>query len=122
VFEGNALVNEYVGGYDDWLRQSQDRDKKESNTAAKNTSDNKPVAVAKADKPKKLTYKDQRELDALPAQIEDFENEVEKLQNLMADEAFYKQEKDEILKVQKKLEEVQAGLAHCYTRWEVLEQ
>ena len=122
VFEGDAQVNEYVGGYDDWLRQSQSRGKKESSSAAKNTTENKPAAADKTDKPKKLTYKDQRELDALPAQIEEFENEVKSLQNLMADEAFYKQEKDEILKVQKKLEEVQAGLAHCYTRWEELEQ
>ena len=122
VFEGNAQVNEYVGGYDDWLRQSKERTKKESGAAQKKVTDKKSATPAKADKPKKLSYKDQRELDALPVQIEDFENEVEALQNLMADEAFYKQEKDEILKVQDQLEKAQAGLEQCYARWEALEQ
>ena len=70
---------------------------------------------------KKLSYKDQRELDALPAQIEDFENEVDALQNIMAKDDFYKKDKDEIVKVQKQLEQVQAQLAHCYNRWEELE-
>jgi len=122
VFEGDAQVNEYVGGYDDWLRQSKERTKKESGAAQKKVTDKKSAAPAKADKPKKLSYKDQRELDTLPVQIEDFENEVEALQNLMADEAFYKQEKDEILKVQNQLEKAQAGLEQCYARWEALEQ
>ncbi len=119
VFEGDAQVNEYVGGYDDWLRQAEDAAGKENSTAQKKVIDKKSAAPIQA---KKLSYKDQRELDALPAQIETFENEVESLQNRMADEAFYRQEKDEILKVQKQLEEAQAGLEHCYTRWEALEQ
>ncbi|MCK4833608.1 MAG: ABC transporter ATP-binding protein, partial [Gammaproteobacteria bacterium] len=76
----------------------------------------------KAVKPKKLSYKNQRELDELPAQIERFEGDVEKLQNVMAGDEFYKQEKEDIVKIQKQLEEAQAGLEHCYTRWETLEQ
>ncbi len=119
VFEGDAQVNEYVGGYDDWLRQSKDNAKKESAVAQKKASGKSSVAPAKA---KKLSYKDQRELDALPVQIENFEKEVESLQNIMADETFYKQEKDEILKIQNQLEDAQVGLEHCYTRWEELEQ
>ncbi|MBE9559363.1 MAG: ATP-binding cassette domain-containing protein, partial [Proteobacteria bacterium] len=100
VFEGNAQVNEYVGGYDDWLKQSKNNTKKESATV-KAADAEKPSSLAtKATKPKKLSYKDQRELDALPAQIETFENEVENLQNMMADDAFYKQEKEKILEVQ----------------------
>ncbi len=119
VFEGDAQVNEYVGGYDDWLRQAENAARKESSTAQKKVIDKKSAAPIQA---KKLSYKDQRELDALPAQIEGFENEVESLQNRMTGETFYKQEKDEILKVQKQLEQAQAGLKHCYTRWEALEQ
>jgi len=122
VFEGDARVNEYVGGYDDWLRQSKDRAKAENGDEQKKAADKKSTASEKVVKAKKLSYKDQRELDALPAQIENFENEVEDLQNRMADETFYKQEKDEILKVQKQLEQAQAGLEHCYARWEALEQ
>ncbi len=122
VFEGHAQVNEYVGGYDDWLRQAKDKTKKQNSVAQKKTLDNKSAESSKTAKAKKLSYKDQRELDALPAQIETFENKVSSLQNLMADETFYKQEKDEILKLQKQLEEAKIGLEHCYTRWEELEQ
>lgn len=121
VFEGDAQVNEYVGGYDDWLRQSKlTADAKSVKTKAE--SNNEVAAKSKkADKAKKLSYKDQRELDALPAQIEDFENEVDALQNSMAKDDFYKQDKDEIVKIQKQLEQAQAQLAHCYNRWEELE-
>ncbi len=122
VFEGNAQVNEYVGGYDDWLNYSTEKAKSESReakqavTEKKLTSQNVKQAVAK-----KLSYKDQRELDALPAQIESFEGKVEALQKLMADNEFYRQEKDEILKIQQQLIEAKASLSHCYTRWEELE-
>jgi len=107
-----------VGGYDDWLRQAKDKVKQKNAAAKKAGAEKKTAAPDSTAKAKKLSYKDQRELDALPAQIENFENEVESLQNRMADDAFYKQEKDEILKVQKQLEQAQAGLEHCYTRSE----
>ncbi len=122
VFEGNAQVNEYVGGYDDWLKQSKSNIKKESAAAKAADTDERSTATAKETKAKKLSYKDQRELDALPAQIETFETEVENLQTLMADDGFFKQEKDAIQKVQQQLSEAEAGLKHCYTRWEKLEQ
>jgi len=122
VFEGNAQVNEYVGGYDDWLNystekaQSENRATKAAIAIKKSASQN-----GKQSQSKKLSYKDQRELDALPAQIESFEEEVETLQKLMADNEFYRQEKDEIQKIQQQLIEAEAGLSHCYTRWEELE-
>ncbi len=123
VFEGNAQVNEYVGGYDDWLRQSASTRK-----PVKEASANKANSVVadkqlenKTKKAKKLSYKDQRELVALPAQIESFEEEVEVLQKFMASEEYYKQEKEEIKKVQDQLQAAEASLQHCYNRWEVLE-
>ena len=95
-------------------------------TSAKHaTADKKSATMAdtvKADKPSKLSYKDRRELEALPAQIESFEEEIETLQNLMASDEFYKQDKEKIVEVQKQLEKSQDGLTHCYNRWEELEQ
>ncbi|MBT8119992.1 MAG: ATP-binding cassette domain-containing protein [Gammaproteobacteria bacterium] len=120
VFEGDAQVNEYVGGYDDWLQQAKNKTGAGTETA-KETAIDKRTAPVKTQKPKKLSYKDQRELDALPAQIESFEEEVDNLQGLMASEDFYKQDKEKIIEVQKQLEKTQANLAHCYTRWEELE-
>ncbi len=122
VFEGNAQVNEYVGGYDDWLNYATEKAQSRSRAAkmavVEKESANQNV---KQSQPKKLSYKDQRELDALPAQIESFEEKVEALQKLMADTEFYRQEKDEIQKIQQQLIEAEAGLSHCYTRWEELE-
>ena len=124
VFEGGAQVNEYVGGYNDWLRQSAPSKLEKEVSANKANSvaeDSKPANQNQTKKAKKLSYKDQRELDALPAQIESFEEEVEVLQKLMASEEFYKQEKQEIKKVQDQLQATEASLQHCYNRWEALE-
>ncbi len=122
VFEGNAQVNEYVGGYDDWLNYSTEKARSESKAVKAALIDNKSASLnVKQGQSKKLSYKDQRELEALPAQIESFEEKVEALQNLMADTEFYKKEKDEIQKIQQQLIEAEAGLSHCYTRWEELE-
>ena len=122
VFEGNAQVNEYVGGYDDWLNYSTEKARSESKAVKMAAADKKSASLnVKQGQSKKLSYKDQRELEALPAQIESFEEKVEALQNLMADTEFYKKEKDEIQKIQQQLIEAEAGLSHCYTRWEELE-
>jgi ATP-binding cassette subfamily F protein uup len=129
VFEGDAVVNEYVGGYDDWLQQYEARTA--TRTAVQKPGDKavtaddmnkvRPESAAEAVKAKKLSYKDQRELDALPAQIETFEEELESLHALMADDAFYKKESEEIKKVKNQLEDTQEKLSHCYERWEELE-
>jgi ATP-binding cassette subfamily F protein uup len=121
VFEGDAQVNEYVGGYDDWLQQSQNKTSNASAAVKAAAVEKKQEANAKTEKPKKLSYKDQRELDTLPAKIESYEAEVESLQTMMASDEFYKQEKERIIEVQKQLEKTQASLAHCYNRWEELE-
>ena len=122
VFEGDVQVNEYVGGYDDWLYYSTEKAQSESRVAKTVVVEQKSASQdGKQGHSKKLSYKDQRELDALPAQIESFEEEVETLQKLMADNEFYKQEKDEIQKIQQQLIEAEASLSHCYTRWEELE-
>jgi ATP-binding cassette subfamily F protein uup len=124
VFEGQGQVNEYVGGYDDWLRQTTANtraEKNEKNTIDTNTADSKSAEQNKKNKVKKLSYKDQCELDSLPAQIENFEEKVETLHKLMASDTFYKQEKKEIKEVQQQLADAEAGLLSCYTRWEELE-
>jgi len=120
VFEGDAQVNEYIGGYDDWLQYAIARSKKQSKTEV---ADKKQVSQnKKIEKSKKLSYKDQRELDALPAQIENFEGEVKSLQQIMASDSFYKQDQEEIKKLQDQLLVAENSLSHCYTRWEELEQ
>src|SRR5690554_6834941 len=88
VFEGEGRVNDYVGGYQDWLRQRRPAADKPRTDA------HKPAAreAAARRKTHKLSYKDQRELDALPQTIEALEAEQEALHAQMADPAFYQQD------------------------------
>jgi len=117
VFEGDGVINEYVGGYDDWLRQKSDA---KPTTVAKK---NKPQtsSVANAEQKKKLSYKDQRELDALPKTIEKLENEQSELMAKLGDPDFYQQQGDAVSKVNDRLAAIEAELSVCYQRWETLE-
>ncbi|MGB4709032.1 MAG: ATP-binding cassette domain-containing protein [Fuerstiella sp.] len=124
VFEGNAIVEEFDGGYDDWQRQKQNRVKTAAAADAALAATQKPQLVAvktEAAKPRKLSFKEQRELDELPEKIDKLETRQKELHALMADPAFYKQDGSEIAATQKEAEEVDQQLQHCFTRWEALE-
>ncbi|MES9960096.1 MAG: ATP-binding cassette domain-containing protein [Sedimenticola sp.] len=117
VFEGEGRVNEYVGGYDDWLRQRQ--------PVIEEKPVSKPQSAPKAEKPRskprKLSYKDQRELEALPKRIEELETRLDELQNRMADPAFYQQEGGVIAEAKASMETLEAELSEAFERWESLE-
>ena len=122
VFEKEGKISEYVGGYDDWLRQrpttvESDNVKPVAAKAEKNTPNE---AKDKAQK-KKLSYKDQCDLDELPARIEQLEAEQERLHAQMADPEFFQQDRNEIEKVQELLKETEQALEAGYQRWEELE-
>ena len=117
VFEGNAQVKEYVGGYDDWLRQYQHASK----TETKQVVEKKKTTKATEKKQTKLSYKDQRELDVLPQKIETLETKIELLNKNMSSPEFYQQESNVIASKQNELEELQKELAQAYERWDHLE-
>lgn len=115
AFEGNGIVNEYVGGYEDWLRQSKTRNKKtEKKTAVKKET------VKSEKKKTKLSYKDQYELDTLPQKIETLESEQEDIQKKVSEPDFYQQEKNTVDKVLSRLSEIEKELETSYERWEEL--
>jgi ATP-binding cassette subfamily F protein uup len=116
VFEGDGVVNEYVGGYDDWLRQR--KPPIISRTAEKARIE--PSAPAR-EKAKKLSHKDQRELDNLPAKIETMEIERDALTKEMSQPKFYQQDKSAIAATQARLEQINTKLEAAYARWETLE-
>ena len=122
VFEGQGTVNDYVGGYDDWLRQRQQPSTKATakTTATKlpKPNDEKPALPGKA---KKLSYKAQRELDGLPARLEALEAEQASLQAQIGEPAFYQQDKDTVAETLAQLERVGNELELCFARWEALE-
>jgi ATP-binding cassette subfamily F protein uup len=117
VFEGEGRVVEYVGGYDDWVRQR----KSASGSGAVKKELPKTVAEKPKSKPKKLSYKDQRELESLPQTIEALENELDEIQGRMADPSFYRQDGDAIAETKARLEVVELELSIAFERWEELE-
>ncbi len=118
VFEGDGIVNEYVGGYDDWLRQrAPEKPKTSSPPAAAVTSPAPPRA-----KTKKLSYKDQRELETLPTRIESLEQERGALVQQMSKPGFYQQAKELIAVAQARMAELDAHIAAAYQRWEELDK
>jgi len=115
VFEGDSVVKEYVGGYDDWLRQR--------------LVEAKPINASK-DKPPiktirlkaKFGFRQRKELASLPLTIQALETEQEELYQAMGDPDLYKKDKSKISRKKERLEVVKRLLAESYTRWEELEQ
>ncbi len=120
VFEGDGIVNEYVGGYSDWLRQ---RPTGAARSLAPPAVPVKPTRAqpSASGRPVKRSYKDQRELDALPARIEALEAEQVTLQTAVSDSGFYRQDSTTIAATLARLETVGLELEQCYARWAQLE-
>lgn len=120
VFEGDGRIGDYVGGYDDWLRQ-----RPAIVTARPAPAKTPAPAVAATPKPappmRKLSHKEQRELEQLPARIETLEKSLSELQLQMADPGFYRQDNASLAKTQAQLSSLQAELQTTYARWETLE-
>ncbi len=112
---------EYVGGYSDWQRQRQPEAKAARPKPAEKSPAVLPTTTAPV-KPKKLSYKDQRELEQLPQQIEQLETELADLHQTMAESAFYQQPAEAIAATQQQLKQLEAAVAAAYRRWETLEQ
>ncbi|SEH06979.1 ATP-binding cassette domain-containing protein [Candidatus Venteria ishoeyi] len=122
VFEDNTQINEYVGGYLDWLRVKNTRSKPPAEVQKVVKKSTKTSPATEKNKPgKKHSYKEQRELEQLPLQIEQLETEQATLQEQVADPAFYKQSQEQNQPVLKRLEEIEQALEGCYERWELLE-
>ncbi|MGE0081909.1 MAG: ATP-binding cassette domain-containing protein [Thiohalomonadaceae bacterium] len=119
AFEGDGVVREYVGGYSDWVRQRPAKIAAEPKRSEPKPQPTAPAAGQKQ-KPRKLSYKDQRELEQLPARIEALEAEQAELHQRLSDPALYQQEGG-IAKASARLQEVEAELAEAYARWEALE-
>ena len=120
AFEGQGRVCEYVGGYADWLRQRRARVSAALRTATTSTIEPKP-SLAGAPMPGRLRYKEQRELEQLPARIEALEREQQELSERTGRPAFYKSDPLEQDQVRSRLVAVVAELEAAYVRWEALE-
>jgi ATP-binding cassette subfamily F protein uup len=118
VFEGGSVVKEYVGGYDDWLRQ-----RPQEATPSRTSASKQGVPPAQAPRARlKLGFSQQKELDALPQTIECLEREQQELFQTMGDPGLYKKDRADIVAANDRLEELKRLLAEAYARWEELEQ
>ncbi len=132
VFDGTGRVREYVGGFDDWLRQggsirllgaTDDLEAPAAKTSVK--AEAEPAVVApsadSAEPKKKLSYKLQRELDAIPEQIDALETELAALHEQVSAADFYQQAQDVTEAVLAKIDAVQAQLDVLIERWAELD-
>lgn len=122
VFE-NASICEYAGGYDDWLLQRPEplADKLTEKPAPKNEAVKEKEEAKPAAKAKKLSYKEQRELEQLPLLIEQLETQMAELQAVMGTAEFYQQDTTQITAKQQALAQLETQLETAFARWEALE-
>lgn len=118
VFNGNGKIEEYIGGYQDWIRQT-----KHIKTSATSTKNITPKTDTQGiNKPKKkLSFNEQRELDNLPQLIHTLEAEQTELQQQMSNPEFYQQDAATITQTMDKLKLIETNLEKAYARWEELE-
>ncbi len=114
VFEGDGRFSEQIGGYSDWLNQRQQLPEKKIKE--------KKLPRERQLRPKRLSFKEKHELEALPLLIDKLETEQAEIHASMADPALYQSgKKEEIERLKSRLPEVEEELVRDYTRWEELE-
>ena len=112
VMEGNAVIEQYIGGYDDYLEQK-----------TKKISQKNIISSSKLDKgnikKRKLSYHQQRELNSLPETIENLEDEISLAQQHLSDPKFYQD--PEAINLTMKLREMELQLEVLYDKWSKLD-
>jgi len=133
VFEDGGHVQEYVGGYEDWLRQRKKAEvgslKSEVGSLKSEVGSLKSEAGSRKlrrerstpERGQKLSYKEQRELDGLPARIEALETEQRALHERTGGAEFYKESPDAIRGALARVDGIEAELVEAYARWHELE-
>ncbi|MDO9105604.1 MAG: ATP-binding cassette domain-containing protein [Methylovulum sp.] len=123
VLDGSGEVNEFIGGYSDWLAYSEEA--KQAIAVKKPTEPKKQGASPVATKKKKLSFKEQQELDKLPALIEELENRQAALTLQISSADFYTQtgnaKQNIVANTLEELKQLEAKLAQTYQRWDELE-
>jgi len=120
VFEGGGRVHEYVGGYADWVRQRRHaepapaRQPRSTGPAARATRVTEPGG-------RKLSYREQRELDRLPGRIDEMEIEQQQLHTAVAHPEFYKEPAETIHQTLARLDGLQQAILDGYARWDELD-
>jgi ABC transport system ATP-binding/permease protein len=120
VFDGKGGIAEYVGGYQDYLQQRPD-DKVVDQKSAVKKAQAKAEAAAPTAKKVKLSYKDQRALEQLPAEMEALEKEQADINAKLADGSLFVSDNDKAMKLSARLAEIDESLLEKLEQWETLE-
>ena len=112
VMEGNAIIEQYNGGYDDYILQKDDNKKSKS-------SEHQSVKIKPKKSSQKLSYNDQQLLKSLPGNIEDLENEISMAQKLLSDPDFYQNPDAQNLTIN--LKSMEQELEQLYDKWSELD-
>ena len=121
VAEGEGIWKEYVGGYADWERVSRTSQSTSAKEVSKTAVKTKELAAEPTSKAKKLSFKEQRELEQLPLQIAALEAEQATLSERLADANLYAKEPAEAQKLSERFAEIDQLLMDSLERWEIIE-
>ena len=123
VLEGDGAVNEYPGGYDDWLTQRKIISSQAVKAEPKAVRQKAEVGDLAEGKPlrRKLTYKEERELEGLSGKIEKLEVEREDIYARLSDVTFFQSDPKAATAMKSRLESLEDELLATYQRWEFLE-
>ena len=114
-------MEEYVGGYEDSTRQIKNKSALNKRTDTTKIQAESPETIKKPARKNKLTYKQKIELESLPGKIQTQEQKQAQLEQQIAQNGFYQQDKETISSTLKKLEDLQNDLQQAYERWEHLD-
>lgn len=118
VFEGNGVFAEYIGGYRDWQLQRPT----DTPVSPRPTASPRPARPRPSGDQRKLSFREKRELEALPDRIAGLEEEQADLHRQLADPAFYQESGDQVAQATARLREVEGDLEMAYQSWEELEE
>ena len=120
AFEGNGVLTEFGGGYDEWQRFTTQRlqaQKTESTLAAKPKQSSNTTTQSTS----KLSFKEQKELAEIPTKIEQLEAEQVQINQQLADSELYKAQAEKVKNLQTRLLEIESLLGNLLARWEMLD-
>ncbi len=121
AFEGDGQLTEFGGGYDDWLRFTEQRASTINNAPKAKAPEQKTTETSTKPAKTKLSYKEQLELAALPDKIEAIESEISAINTTLANPDIYKSDLEKATALQIKLTELDETLLNTIARWEELE-
>ncbi len=120
AFEGNGVLDEFGGGYDDWLRFNQQ--KKIKSATPDKAAKSKTVTIKPTNTAQELNTKEKKELETLPSTIEQLENQLSEIHLLLADVDIYKNDAEQVKQLQAKIRVLESEIASKMERWDVLEK